>query len=206
MWFPKTVGTSICGFVKKAFRDQWFPDELNQVMISLIPKVKHPESASQFRPIALANVVSKIITKVVANRLKQFIPKVVDQSQCAFTPGRQSSENIIIAQEIIHTMNHKRGKTRMMVVKVDLEKAYDRVRWLYLREVIRAVGFNDALTNLVMHCVTSSSLSLLWNGDKLGPFKPSRGIRQGDPLAPYLFLLCMDALSQLIKDAVSKGD
>lgn len=97
----QTVGPSICQFVQNAFKDQSFPAHMNEVLISLIPKVKNPETVSEFRPIALTNVVTKLITKVVANRFKQAIPKLVDQSQCAFTPGRRSSENIIIAQEII---------------------------------------------------------------------------------------------------------
>lgn len=103
-------------------------------------------------------------------------------------------------------MRHKRGNKRMMVVKVDFEKAYDKVRWQFLREILGAVGLSEAYVNLIMYCVESASLSLLWNGDKLESFKPSRGIRQRDPLAPYLFLLCMDILSQAINDSVAKKE
>lgn len=83
---------------------------MSKTLITLIPKVNTPENVNQLRPIALANVVTKIITKVIANRLKIIMPKLVDQTQSAFTPGRQSAENIIIAQEIIHTMRYKQGK------------------------------------------------------------------------------------------------
>jgi hypothetical protein len=88
-----------------------------------------------------------------------------------------------------------------MIVKVDLEKAYDRVSWTFLRNILDIIGLSEKLANLLMYCIQSSKLSVLWNGEKLESFSPSRGIRQGDPIAPYLFVLCMEVLSMKIVQA-----
>lgn len=200
----ETVKDSVCSFVVEAFRRKHFPSEMNLALVSLIPKVQNPESITQFRPIALTNVITKIISKVIANRLKGVVAKIVSPTQAAFTPGRQAAENIIIAQELVHTMKHKSGKKGIMVVKVDLEKAYDRVSWPFMRRVLERVGFSASMVDLMMFMISSARTSIIWNGQRLKPFKPSRGIRQGDPAAPYLFLLCMDVLSQLICRSVTE--
>ena len=82
-----------------------------------------------------------------------------------------------------------------MVVKIDLEKAYDRLEWCFIRKVLTCFGFHPNIIKLIMSCISSSSTSLLFNGKKLSPFAPSRGIRQGDPLSPFIFLLCMEYLN-----------
>lgn len=196
------VGAAVTRFVRDAFRDKRFPTHMSDTIVSLIPKVKHPECISQFRPIALANVTTKLITKIIANRVNCLVLKLVNPMQYAFMTGRQASENIIMAQELIHTMWNKRGNKRFMVIKIDLEKVYDRVNWSFLRTVLEAAGVGTNLLELIMFCVMSPSLSVVWNGQRLTPFQPSQGIRQGDPLDPYLFLLCMDVLSQMIINAV----
>lgn len=198
------VKESVIHFVSMAFMTRRFPVEMNESLITLIPKVKHPEDIKHFRPIALTNVITKIISKVIANRMKGLIDKMVSSSQCAFIPGRQAAENIIITNEIVHTMRKKKGRKGLMAVKIDLEKAYDRVSWPFLRRVLESVGFCPDMVELIMFTVTTASFSIIWNGVRLQSFRPTRGIRQGDPLAPYLFLLCMDVLSQSITAAVEQ--
>ena len=92
-----------------------------------------------------------------------------------------------------------------MAIKVDLEKAYDRISWSFLRKVLVEVGLGKALLDFVMFCITSASLSVLWNGEKLDAFVPQRGLRQGDPLSPYLFVLCMEVLGQRIRRESERG-
>ena len=107
-------------------------------------------------------------------------------------------DNIIIAQELIHTMTLKKGKTGFMAIKIDLEKAYDRLEQHFIRDVLELYRLPPSLIKFIMSCVSSSSISILLNGGKLEPFHPSRDIRQGDPFSLYLFTMCMKVLGFLI--------
>lgn len=149
----------------------------------LIPKTDHPETIKQFRPISLCNVVYKIIAQVLVNRLKQCIHKLVNPLQAGFIPGRQAADNIIIAQEMIQSIRTCRVKKGDMMVKLDLEKAYDRVNWEFLIETLELLQFLKAIR---------------WNVERTETFKPSRSLRQGDPLSPFLFVIYLKHFSMLI--------
>lgn len=196
------VGVAVSAFVLQTFRTGTVPAHMNHSVICLLPKQQCPDSISQFRPICLSNVVIKLVSKVIANRVKRVIGDLVGDWQSGFIPSRQAHHNVVIVQEIIHSLRHQRGK-RGLVVKIDLEKAYDRVDWKFLVEVLWSVGFGSELIQVVRSCLESSSLSVLWNGESLDAFKPERGLRQGDPLSPYLFVLCMEVLGQRIQKAVA---
>ena len=116
-----------------------------------------------------------------------------------------SVENVIIAQEIIHWMRKNTGKIGHMVIEVDLEKAYDRLRWDFIHETLSEVGLPAQFIRLIMDCITSPTMQLSWNGELTDSFTPSRGIRQGDPLSPYIFVLCVERLSHGINSEVKKG-
>ena len=102
---------------------------MNSTYIALIPKVPYPDMVAHLRPISLCNVCYKVITKIIVNRLKPLLKELVGPSQDSFCPGRFKTDNIIINQEMIHTMKRRKGKKGYVEIKVDLEKAYDRVRW-----------------------------------------------------------------------------
>lgn len=157
------------------------------------------------QPIALCNVLVKTITKVVAKRLKTLMPKLVRPNQCSFITGRHASDNVIIAQEVLHTMRRKKRKGGCLVVQIDFKKAYHRMNWNFLKSVLISVGLEPQLEKLIMVFVESTSMSILWNGEVLDAFKPSWGLRQGDLLSPYLFLLCMEVLNQKIQVAIDGG-
>lgn len=109
-------------------------------------------------------------------------------------------DNVIIVQELVHSMSKKKGREGCMTIKIDLEKAYDRLEWSFIRDTLYLYKFPSHFTSLIMSCVSSSIVSVLFNGSALDPFQPSRGIRRGDPLSPYLFILCIEVLGALISE------
>jgi len=203
MW--NIVGENIFQMVKEAFVGGSLPPGLNDTTLVLIPKVQFPENVRQFRPISLCNVSYKIITKTITNRLKYILPDIVGPYQSSFVQGRQISDNILVFQEIMHTMRKQKGSTGYMAIKLDFEKAYDRLSWDFICSTLLDIGFAQNWVQLIMQCVQTPRLSILWNGQQLSHFLPERGIRQGDAMSPAIFVLCMEKLSQAISHSVSTG-
>lgn len=173
----------------------------NDTSITLIPKVKHPQQISQYRPIALCPVPYKIASKMVTNRLKVWMNVIVGEEQSAFVPGRNITDNVLVAFESVHTMRRrKKGKNYSCAVKLDMMKAYDRVEWHYLQAVMQRLGFSHNFIALIMKCVTLVRFSVKVNGELLPVFHPSRGLRQEDPASPFLFLLCAEGLISLLNN------
>lgn len=150
-----------------------------------------PEILSQFRPKSLCNVTTKLISKIIVNCLRPFLKDIVSPTQSSFISGRSNSDNIVLVQEAAHSFNHKQGRVGYMMMEIDLEKAYDRIKWNFLCWVLCDPDLPYSLINLIMFCATATELNIMWNGEKTSFFPPTRGLhRQGDPLSPYLFVLC----------------
>ncbi|KAI9160304.1 hypothetical protein LWI28_006978 [Acer negundo] len=180
--------------------------EFNNTNIVLIPKKKQPETLKDFRPISLCNVVYKIITKVLANRLKSILPELISPNQSAFVPGRLIFDNVMASFEILHSINRRKiGHKGLMALKVDMSKAYDRIEWGFLRAILEKMEFPQKWVDLVLDCVATVGFSFVLNGKVMGSIVPSRGLRQGCPLSPYLFILCAEALSCLIRKSERDG-
>jgi hypothetical protein len=183
-----------------------FDASLNITHIVLIPKIKNPSRIIDYWLISLCNVLYKLMSKVLANRLKRVLNSIISPNQSAFLPGRLITDNVIVAFEALHSMNTRlKGRKGYMTLKLDMSKTYDRVEWDFLEFLMRKIGFNERWVDLVMTCVRTVSYSVLINGRPYGHISPTRGIRQGDFLSPYLFILCAEGLSALLYKAKRNG-
>ena len=205
--FWHLIGDDVSKAVLDCLNSCHIPKEFNFTYVTLIPKVKNLENISEFRPITLCNVIYKLISKVLANRLKPLLPLIVSENQSAFQAGRVITDNILMAFETLHYMkNHHNGNTGFMALKLDMSKAYDRVEWPFVKCLLVKMGFHSKRADLMMECITTVTYSILINGEPSHIIHPSRGLRQGDPLYPYLFLLCTEGLHGLLTKAAAFGE
>jgi hypothetical protein len=188
----------ICEAVLNFLGGGELPTDVNKTILVLIPKIKHPTEMTNFRPISLCNVLCKICSKVLANRLRGILDVIISKELSAFVPGRLITDNVLTAYECIHYLKRKKGKTGDCAIKLNMAKAYDRVEWAYLRSIMMKLGFAESWISTVMKCVETVSFSVRVNGQLSDYFTPTRGIRQGDPISPYLFLICAEGLSSLL--------
>ena len=162
----------------------------------------HPEQITQFRPISLCNTLYKLVSRILVQRLKPYMAEIINPCQAGFVLGRRTSDNIILVQEVIRTLRYRRGRTGYVAIKLDLEKAYDRLEWSFIQETLVFFQLPPNLITLIMNMISSTRFHILWNGMPLLEVVPSRGVRQGDPLSPYLFILCLERLSLKLEEVV----
>lgn len=199
------VGEAVGKEVREFFHTGKLKTAFNHTFIALILKAPSAARVDQFRPIALCNVILKIITKILAGRLRPLLDRLIHSSQAAFIPNRAIGDNIIINHEVMHYLNTKKGKHGYLAIKIDLAKAFDRVEWQILATIFQQFGFQDRFIQLIQACITSAHFSVLLNGSPFGYFTAERGIRQGDPMSPALFTLFPDVLSRLLARSEAEG-
>jgi hypothetical protein len=163
--FWDVVGEKVKKEVKDVLKGGPMPAGWNDTTISLIPKVKEPDKVTDLRPISLCNVLYKVVSKVLANRLKKVLPELISPTQSAFVPGRMISDNVLIAYEITHyLLNKNEGDCGYAALKLDMSKAYDRVKWSFSHKMMERMGFGVQWINLIMKCVTTVSYKVKVNG------------------------------------------
>ncbi|PWA37461.1 RNA-directed DNA polymerase, eukaryota, Reverse transcriptase zinc-binding domain protein [Artemisia annua] len=180
-----------------------FPKGGNSSFIVLIPKMQDAKLVKDYRPISLIGSMYKIIAKILANRLAIVLGDIVNEVQSAFVTNRQILNGPFILNELLHWCKYKKKQT--MIFKIDFEKAYDSVRWDYLDDVLNNFGFGTKWRGWIQNCLHSSRGSILVNGSHTREFQFQKGLKQGDPLSPFLFILIMESLHLSFQKVVNEG-
>jgi mannosylglycoprotein endo-beta-mannosidase len=178
-------------------------DLLNKANIILIPKKDGAEEIGDFRPISLIHSVAKIITKTLALRLAPFMNTVISPCQSAFIKRRSIHDNFLYVRNL--TRRFHRSQTPTLIIKLDISKAFDSVRWDYLLSVLERTGFPARWRDWIASLLTSATSRVVLNGSPLELIQHGRGLRQGDPLSPLLFVLAIDPLHRLLQVATERG-
>ncbi|GJR49791.1 RNA-directed DNA polymerase, eukaryota [Tanacetum coccineum] len=197
------VGPDFCEAVEYFFVNGSFAKGCNSSFVALIPKVMDAKFVNDYRPISLIGSVYKVVTKILANRLAMVIADIVSDTQSAFLADRQILDGPFILNEVLHWCKRKNKKA--MFFKVDFAKAYDSVRWDYLMDVLEAFGFGPTWCKWIRGTFCFAKASVLVNGSPSNEFLFHRGLKQGDPLSPYLFILVMESLHLSFTRAVEEG-
>ncbi|XP_050238155.1 uncharacterized protein LOC126687642 [Mercurialis annua] len=179
------------------------PKGINSSFMVLIPTVIGSSDIKDFRPISLVNCLYKLLSKTLSLRLAPLLSSLVSESQHAFLKGRSILECSMIANELIHLAN--RRKEKLLVLKLDFQKAFDSIDWLYLLTVMRCMGFPQLWLDWMFYRLSSATSSILVNGSPVAPITLQRGVRQGDSISPYLFVIAVEGLKCLLNKASNMG-
>lgn len=183
------VKNDIINSTQAFFHSDFLLKSLNHTYIILVPKNPYLEEVSRFKLISLCNIIYKAISKLMINRLKPLMDNLITPFQNAFIQGRNFTNNILIAHDLFDYLGKKKGRKNCFgALKIDMTKVYDRVDWKFLKTVLTPMNFNERWVNWILECVTTIQYTLLINGNITQSFSPKKGLKQGNPLTPYLVL------------------
>lgn len=196
--------TKICHFIKHCLGMGKLPLKLNHILITLVPKQPFVTVMNHIRPLTLWAYVHLfiVVAKIIVAKLRPLLPKLVNPVKTSFMLGCYITNNMIITQELLHKYSQTKGKLGFLAWKIDLSKAYDRPNWDFHAAVLWEIGVSGTLYQLVLHCITSVTFQEIINGELTTHFSPQCSLCQGDPLSPFLFVLCLEKLSHSIDSMV----
>ena len=194
------IGGDFITAVQSFFIYGFLPTGINATILTLIPKTEEAQTMKDFRPIACCNLIYKVISKVLARRLKTILPEAIEANQTAFIKGRLMLENVLLASELVNGY-HKESNSNRATVKFDISKAFDTVRWSFITSVLKAMGLPPQFILWIRVCISTATFSVSVNGSLEGFFTSARGIRQGCSLSPYLYVILNNVLSKMLNRA-----
>ena len=199
------IGSDVSEAVVSFFNSGSLLLEIHCTIIALVPKVPNPGSMHDYRPISCCNTVYKCISKLIATRIKQCIPGIISPSQSAFVQGQSIADNVLITQDLMINYHRDNGPP-MCALKVDIRKAYDTISWSCILAILSRMGTPTYLLRCIKACITTPSFSISVNGELAGFFASKRGLKQGDPISSFLFIITMEAFSRSLSVAANRQE
>lgn len=194
------IGQDFTVAIQSFFLKGFLPKGINSTILALIPKKLEAKEMRDYRPISCCNVLYKVISKIIANRLKGLLPLFIAPNQSAFVKDRLLMENLLLATELVKDY-HKESISSRSAIKIDISKAFDSVQWTFLLNTLTAMNIPPKFIRWISLCISTASFSVQVNGELAGFFRSERGLRQGCSLSPYLFVICMNVLSKMLDKA-----
>jgi exonuclease III len=177
--------------------------QLNRALITLVPKKMDAQEVGDYRPISLIHSFAKLFSKILANRLRPKMEELVSPNQSAFIKGRNLHDNFILVRQLARKINSRREAG--VLLKLDISRAFDSISWSFLLEVLQRLGFPTVWLRWIIIALRTASTRVVVNGMPGRKFMHARGLRQGDPLSPQLFVIAMEVATMLFCRATDQG-